>query len=941
MHAHMAWRTDAPKRATIALVSLALALPLLIARPASAAIAEPNQTGPSDGTTLSFPTEPPLFQWDAVAGATSYRIEIDDASDFIGATTATTVNTAYTLTEPQTIGQSFYWHVQALSSTGGASSWSPTWSYDISWPGSSPDLSTPADGSTVEDVLFSWDPVAGASTYQLQVSPNADWANNVDVDVIVKGTSYAKPVTLDNASYFWRVRARDAASTPNLGAWSQEWQFTRSWTDTPTPVTPADTVANSVTTPTFSWTPIEHASTYELQLGDDVNFSPNTYSSCFTNHTELTYYEVVSSTGPGPAGSCNGSEFETAPGSVSYWRVRGVDNTGGVVAPWSDVSRFLFRGDTDDTPVLVSPADGATVENPVLVWDSVPGIGKYKVTIDKPGGGTATVTTAATSWTPTSTLSNSLPDGPFTWRVQTVDSYGGLSIIGDERTFDLDPATTAGSVSLLTPADGAGDVVMPSMTWTPLTGAEYYEVWYSVAGSGVEQKLSGTAELPYGGFTYAGDPLTPGDYTWRVKAFDGVSGTPMAISASRDFSVDVIGTASYVGPCSSALTPCTVKDTPTLEWDEEPGAGLYLVYVAQDANFTNVVKTYRTQYTTLTPRESLLDNQAGNAYYWFVRPCVTANRCGKFDATVFDEAFAFRKLSKAVELDSPADGSSVADLVTFTWDDFLATNLADVDAPTQEARQYRIQVSTVNDFATLLDDKTVDQTSYTPYDKTYPEGTLYWRVQAIDGSGNALTRSLVWSVVKSSPKISLQAPGADVELVGNLPYFTWTPQDYAAKYELEVYENGDLAFSPANKVLSQTTKMSAWAPTKALEPGVFAWRIRRLDADGKQGPWSNGRKFTLSKADTTTTVGVTKTASKLKASGTLTPPLEGSAISLVLSRKQSGKWVKVAEKEPSVKAGGGFNTSFARPKSGSCKVVAKFAGTGLYAASKDTTQFPC
>jgi hypothetical protein len=157
--------------------------------------------------------------------------------------------------------------VQALSSTGGASSWSPTWSYDISWPGSSPDLETPADGSTVEDGLFSWDPVAGASTYQLQVSPNADWANNVDVDIVVKGTSYAKPVTLDNASYFWRVRARDAASTPNLGAWSQEWQFTRSWIDTPTPLTPADTVANSVTTPP---SPGRRSSmrrpTYELEL---------------------------------------------------------------------------------------------------------------------------------------------------------------------------------------------------------------------------------------------------------------------------------------------------------------------------------------------------------------------------------------------------------------------------------------------------------------------------------------------------------------------------------------------------------------------------------------------------------------------------------------------------------------------------------------------------
>ena len=72
---------------------------------------------------------------------------------------------------------------------------------------------------------------------------------------------------------------------------------------------------------------------------------------------------------------------------------------------------------------------------------------------------------------------------------------------------------------------------------------------------------------------------------------------------------------------------------------------------------------------------------------------------------------------------------------------------------------------------------------------------------------------------------------------------------------------------------------------------------------------------------------------ELKASGTLTPPLEGSEISLVLSRKQSGKWVKVAEGA----VGQGrrrFNTSFARPKSGSCKVVAKFAGTALYAPAR-------
>jgi hypothetical protein len=913
-------------------------LPQLDAR-AGSAVQSPDPFSPPDGATLSFPTEPPLFRWNAVDGATSYRVEIDDAPDFIGAISATTANTAYSVTEPQTSGQPFYWHVQAVLGTGAVSDWSPTWSYEVGWPDSSPPLVEPGFGETVSDVVLRWDPVPGASTYQLQVSPNADWANNVDVDVVVKGTAYSPPATLANATYFWRVRARDAALPANLGAWSDEGQFTRSWDDVPTPLTPPDTVAVSIQTPTFTWTPIPLASHYEVQLGSDVNFSPGTYSICYTNHTELTYLETVSITGPTTPGTCQRSNFEITPGDVMFWRVRGVDAPSDVVSPWSSVSQFLFRGDASDTPAPTAPADGATVETPILAWDPVEGIGRYKVTVVKPGGSSVSVTTAATSWTPTTKLATTLPAGPFTWSVQTVDSYGELGVVGGERTFSIDPPTTGVSLTVLTPAAGAADTVMPSMSWTPLDGAEYYEVWYSVEGSAVEQRLSGSSELPYAAFTYAGDPLTPGDYTFRVKAFDGSSATPIATSSSRPYSTATIGPADYVDPCSTAQTPCTVNDTPTLTWEAEPGAGLYLVYLAQDANFTNIVKTYRTQYTTLTPRESLLDNQAGNAYYWFVRPCLTAARCGRFDATVFDEAFAFRKVSNGVDLVAPVDGATVQDLVTFEWTDFLETNEA--DGVTQEAQRYRIQVSAVADFASVLDDKTVDQASFTPYDRTYPEGTLYWRVQAIDGSGNALTRSPVRTVIKASPQISLQEPAADVELVGGLPYFSWTPQDYAARYELEVYENGDLGFSPANRVLTQQTKMAAWAPTRSLEAGQYAWRIRRLDADAKRGPWSNGRRFTLSKESTTTTVDVTKTPDRLKVTGTLTPPIAGTEMSVTLSRRQGGEWERLATKTPEVTAGGTFRAGFRRPPRGDCRVIGRYPGSELHETSRAVAMFRC
>ena len=202
----------ARKTAVALVVSFVVAATLVHAVAAGAAISAPTPIEPSDGGTLSFPTEPPLFQWLPVEGAKSYRIEIDDAPDFIGASSASTVNTAYTLTEPQTIGQPFYWRVQATSAAGAVSDWSPTWSYEIAWPDSSPILVEPTLGDGVEDVVFRWEPVAGASTYQIQVSPNADWSNNVVVDAVVMGTSYSRPTTLDNASYFWRVRARDAAS---------------------------------------------------------------------------------------------------------------------------------------------------------------------------------------------------------------------------------------------------------------------------------------------------------------------------------------------------------------------------------------------------------------------------------------------------------------------------------------------------------------------------------------------------------------------------------------------------------------------------------------------------------------------------------------------------------------------------------------------------------
>jgi hypothetical protein len=823
--------------------------------------AAPTLTAPADGAALDFPTQPVLFGWNPLAGAKSYTLEIDDQSDFIGATSYTTNNTSYTLTDPQTIGQQFFWRLRATSSTGGVvSQWSETRSYTFTW-SAVPILRSPANDTSLEvqDHEFIWDPVVGAKYYDLQISPNGDWANNLTFQGLnLRGTRYSPPTTLGNGSYFWRVRAKDALL--NNGAWSEEWQFTRGWSDRPTLLAPAWAPGDPATVlnvPTFSWTPVRHASHYEIEFSHSSTFSPGDSSteSCLTNHTTFTPYTPI--TVSGTPGACATSTIKDV-GLVTYWHVRGIDGPAGVDGLWSNTSTadtFRFVRDPGDVS-LVAPADGSAVEVPSLSWQPVDNVERYRVTILKSDGTTATggtpLFTYATSYTP-DTLDPA--DGPFFWFVQAVDANGVTSAvpaIPNWFTFSLDPLTTSATLTLTAPADGSTSVRMPAMAWTALTGAAYYKVRYGADGFLQPTPLNGTSELAFPAFTYPGLTLTSATYFWYVEAYD-LNDALLDTSALQTFTIEDTGMAGlgdYLAPakCTPLLVCEAVRDTPTLEWSSLPGAGWYEVTIANDAEFTNVTRRYGTAYTRLTPRESLLDNQAGQAFYWFVRPCVDIlrSRCGpgSSDSTANDNASAFQKRSEPIEALGPFGRPIVADQVTFTWRDYLATNGVSTVPNDQEAKQYKIEVSLTADFAVIFDTATVDQTTYTAGSKTYPEGPLYWRIWAIDNSTNNLTKSTPRLVTKTSAAVTLQFPANGATVTG-VPWLQWTPRVRAATYTVEVYKNGDTLFSPANKVLTATTKFGAWAPTTPLARGDYTWRVRANDADNRALPWSVGRLFRL------------------------------------------------------------------------------------------------
>ena len=394
-----------------------------------------------------------------------------------------------------------------------------------------PTLAAPANGASITDVVLKWSAVSGVREYDVQVSPNRDWANNLSFAVKVTGLQYSPPITLKNASYFWRVRA--SAGTTK-GPWSGDRLFHRVWSPVPRLTAPANGKLD-VAIPTFTWTPVSRASRYELQVGRDVNFSPGTYAVCYTDHTTVTPYSSVK---PRQAG-CN---VDPAPGQRYFWRVRGIDDPAPVLGRWSATSSFMHR---KAVPSLVSPARGSSTSAPVLTWQPVADSEQYVVTIRKRSGAVAdTRTTWATSYTPLKAL---LPaDGPFTWSVRTREKNGHLGLAPDHLagwTFTLTkPVGASGAPTGLTVASQPTSR-MPALTWNPVAGAVSYSVFYE--SDGVYTPLH--TKVPFAALTDPDKAVRTGEFKWFVEAY-GPRDAFLGRSGESVFSVTENPLATYTAP---------------------------------------------------------------------------------------------------------------------------------------------------------------------------------------------------------------------------------------------------------------------------------------------------------------------------------------------------------------------------------------------------------
>jgi hypothetical protein len=727
-------------------------------------------------------------------------------------------------------------------------------------------LTATPEGASIP--ALAWTPVPKATGYQVQVDNDSGFGSP---EFTVNTVNFrATPTTaLRSGTQHWRVRAVQGTDT---SAW-REGSFNVSAINVPVPVSPASgaNLVQPENPPLLQWQGSPGAASYTVEVDADSDFvGSKSYS---TKTTSL----VV----PDPLGEGDW-----------FWRVTAVKSAGLVSLPSVPLSFNILPL---AKPALVSPADSVDtkVSDVVLDWEPVPGARTYDVQISDgptfdPGSTTTATGVQGTRFSPRTTLASD----QYWWRVRAIDLNGQATTwaqtnFGFNRVFEHQPVAVYPMGSYSSPAPLTTS--RPYYQWTPVPQASDYELIVAsdlnFTDNAQSCRTSGTTYTPRDasdcGFKASGPTywmVRPLDKPYDTKGLPGqFASIPQAITwtkpttAPETFnpSAEVQGMKVSVtgggAGCASSLCD-NVPTTPVFSWDPMPGATKYFVYIGQDNKFTTSVLAdtsvpIETDNTMLSLEwkasgnsstndklSTLPDSSAGQAYHWYVQACPATGGCGPLPiSSPFNLGTkAFRKVSPPVTGLTASSGAGTE--ISFSWNDYLSTNLGTTwngETGNQSARGYHIQVDNEPSFqAPLLDDQVVDQTTYTAWDRLYPEGMLYWRVQATDSEGHGLSWSTVQNLTKESPAVQLQSPTNGELASGSVP-LRWSPQAFAASYTVEMYKNADRSFSLVNRLFSATVKTPAYAWSQPIpaDPSPYVWRVRRTDADGNPGPWSAAYEF--------------------------------------------------------------------------------------------------
>jgi len=264
------------------------------------------------------------FSWDKVSDNVSYEIFISKDRTFDDITMTI-------VEEDNILGETFYyempgfyetyyWKVKANGIGGCNSTWSEVYSFRTIIP--SPSLIYPDNNQTdlPLSVVFSWENIMDAKTYEINLATDPDFENVVFGQVGVQSNTIIAKNLLDHQDYYWRVNASNPDGTSE---WSETYKFTTGGQGPEKvrlefPIKGAEKVQLNIAA---RWKEASLAESYTLQIAENLNFFNPVLDE--SGILDLSY------------------DLTTEPlenFKVYYWRVQAVNENG--VSEWSDIWNF-------------------------------------------------------------------------------------------------------------------------------------------------------------------------------------------------------------------------------------------------------------------------------------------------------------------------------------------------------------------------------------------------------------------------------------------------------------------------------------------------------------------------------------------------------------------------------------------------------------------------
>lgn len=388
----------------------------------------PTLISPVSGTAgLAIPVN---FTWRSVPASIGYKLDISTVPDFSSLTfSQDNINDTTLSVTTLATNALYYWRVKVF--TPDSMAVSASWSFSTTMPlPATPVLVSPADavaGLSVP-ITFTWNPVAGAGIYTLQVSDMADFSKLLSSQSGLVTTSATVSNLSPNQIYYWRVSATNTAGN---SSWSNVWSFnTNAVPEIPIQISPVNGFSKTTSNPTLTWQAAPGADFYHLEISKQADFSSLVFSTqaIMVNSVEVPFLDQK---------------------TTYYWRLKGGNAAGS--SNWSTTWNFTVNL---IPPKLSSPGDGSSKVSvsPVLSWKNSPGANSFGAQIsDKPDFSAITVN--LTNINGTKTQISGLKSGiTYFWRVKSINETGS-SIWSETYRFTTISAKRLTQVNLSETAD--------------------------------------------------------------------------------------------------------------------------------------------------------------------------------------------------------------------------------------------------------------------------------------------------------------------------------------------------------------------------------------------------------------------------------------------------------------------------------------------------------